>query len=694
MTEGEITKREKKSWTHRVLISGVSALAMLVCITPVAVAQDSGPVFKDEIIVTARKRPERLIDIPETISAFSAASLEEAGIDSIDKLGQSVPNIVLNRRGDNEPNVVIRGVGSFGNVQGVGFYIDDVQNFTDQAGKLVDLERIEVLKGPQGTLYGGSSIGGAVKYVTKKPTNEFEAKGSVGFGSQSIFNTSASVNVPVSETAAVRVSGYTEKNDGFLENNITGVNNDKSEEFGLRAALRLQPSDDTDINFSLRYRNLINGGNDYYVTSTTTEYKRNADTNIDVFNKREVLGGILDIQHDFGDLSFTSLSSYTERENEILWDLDYGSGDGVWVFQKEPVKTKVLTQEVRLQSENSEGLNWLVGGYYSSVKDRSLITLADVVLGADITGGDSLVLFDFHDNSSLEQTYAGFATLNYESGAFEVSLGARLNHNDFFGENRVNNEELHVKDTVVLPKLTLSYKLDPSTLLYFNVSQGYEPGRITLFNDLSLAAYKPEKAMNFEVGAKGRTSNGMLAYEAAAFFIDSTDRQLETLVVINGVPSEAIGNVGDAKTYGAEVSLTARPTDQWTFNINGGLMDSNFTQGLFDGFEVPFAPSFTGNASAEYSTDISSSLELSFRADINHNGGFFWDTVNTLEQEAFSLVGARIALSDADGRWVFAVRADNLFDAAYNSELQPFDGNLLARRGQPRKFIASLSVSY
>lgn len=135
-------------------------------------ASNSTDNLAGEIVVTARKRSERMIDVPETISAFSEASLQKAGITNLDKLGQAVPNVVLNRRGDNEPNVVIRGVGSFGNVQGIGFYIDDVQNFTDQASRLVDLERVEILKGPQGTLYGGSSIGGAVKYVTKSlPAN-------------------------------------------------------------------------------------------------------------------------------------------------------------------------------------------------------------------------------------------------------------------------------------------------------------------------------------------------------------------------------------------------------------------------------------------------------------------------------------------------------------------------------------------
>ena len=660
--------------------------------SPVVVMQSSAQLL-EEVIVTARKRDEALRDVPETITAYSEQHLEKAGIRSLDDLGRSLSNVVLNRRGDNEPNVVIRGIGSFGNVQGIGFYIDDVQNFTDQASRLVDLQRVEVLKGPQGTLYGGSSIGGAVKYVTKKPGEAFEGKVSIEAGSYSILNVNGSVNVPLSDTVYARFSAYSDTTDGYLDNNITGKNNDEADEYGLRAAFQFLPSDDTEANLSIRYSDLDNGGNDYYLTSGTTDYRLDSDLNLDIFNRRKVLGSILDIQHQISDLSLTSLTSYTERENEIFWDLDYSSADGVSVAQnRRPVKTKVLTQELRLQSDSGEAWNWLVGGYYSSVRDRSLVILADVFLGVDADG--PVELLDFHDNTSLEKTYAAFATVTYEAGAFEASLGARVNRNDFYGKNRLINDSMNVKDTVVLPKLTLSYEFDPTVMLYFNVSEGYEPGRFTLFNETPLIAYKPEESQNFELGVKGQTEDGFLTYEVAGFYIESTDRQLETLVLVGGVPNEAIGNVGDASTLGAEFSVTVRPTSELSFSVNGGWMNSEFDAGLFDGFDVPFAPEFTGGASVDYVTDISPSLTLSLRADVSHSEGFYWDTVNMLEQEAYSVFGARIALATLDDKWEVAVRVDNLTDEKYHSELQPFDADLLARRGRPRTTIATVTYHF
>lgn len=648
-----------------------------------------------EIVVTARKRDERLIDVPETISALSEDALQKAGINDLDTLGQAVPNVVLNRRGDNEPNVVIRGVGSFGNVQGIGFYIDDVQNFTDQASRIVDLERVEVLKGPQGTLYGGSSIGGAVKYVTKKPSDEFEGRASVEAGQQSTLNVNGSLNVPLSDAVAVRLSGYSDSSDGYLKNSVTRTNNDESEEHGFRGALRFTPSDATNVNLSVRYSSLDNGGNDYYLTPSTRTYLLSSDLDRNIYNHRRVLGGILNLQQQIGDLSLTSLTSYTQRDNRILWDLDYSSLDGIWAFQSDPVRTRVFTQEVRLQSDSYEGLGWLVGAYYSRVRDRGLGTTLDAVIGVDF-GGAPDVIYDFHDNKSVEETYSGFATLNYKAGPFEVAAGARWNQSDFYGLNRLIDDRMHVKDTVVLPKLTLSYKVGPAAMLYFNTSEGYEPARFTLFNTTPLIPYKPETARNFELGAKGVIGGGLLSYEVAGFYIESEDRQLETLVIdSSGVPNEAIGNVGDARTWGAEFSFTLRPTHELSFNANGGWMDSKFTAGQFDGFKVPYAPRFSGGASVDYTTDLSSSLKLSLRADVVHSSGFFWDTVNTLKQESYEVIGGRIAIGSSDDRWEVAVRADNVFNGKYHTEVQPWDElSVLARRGQPRLIVGSATIRF
>jgi iron complex outermembrane receptor protein len=682
-----------------------SILATLV-ISPVqAFAQESGSIAagspgegrEGEIVVTARKRSERLIDVPETIQAFSEASLEKAGISNMDKLGQAIPNVVLNRRGDNEPNVVIRGIGSFGNVQGIGFYVDDVQNFTDQATRLVDLERVEVLKGPQGTLYGGSSIGGAVKYVTKKPSQEFEGSAAIDLGEQSILNIRGSINVPFSQTFAARISGYVDANDGFMRNGLTGVNNDKSKEYGVRAAFRFTPTEDTDINLSLRTTYLDNGGNDYYLTPKDTTYLSRQDLNENVFNKRRIFGGILSIEQQLGGMSLTSLTSFTERRVRRLLDVEYSPVDVISVRYSAPVKSTVFTQELRLASDKDEGLNWLIGGNYTRFRNRSSSAYNfDAYFSANFDGGP-FVIEDYNNTTDLEQTLAGFADLIWKSGGFEATLGARLNSFKYYGRNRnVDPDSATVKDTTVLPKLTLSYKVDPAVMLYATAAEGYEPGRFKLSAFNPIIPYKPERAMNFEVGAKGQTADSLFSYEVAGFYIKSKNRQLEALVLDDqGIPQEGIGNVGDARTIGAEFSFTLRPSRELSISANGGWMNSKFTAGLFDGMRVPYAPHFSGGAAIDYTVDLSDAMKLSVRADVSHNSGFFWDTDNMLSQESYDLVGLRLAVGAVDDRWELAVRADNLFNEKYNLELQPWDEtSVLARRGQPRLVVGSFTVRF
>ena len=182
----------------------------------------------DEIIVTARKREESLLDISESVSAISGSDIDARNIKGLDKIGLLIPNLNLAKRADGYPNVSIRGIGAFGLTQGVGFYLDDVQLFSDASSRFGDLDRIEVLKGPQGILYGGSNIGGAVKFVSKRPSADEGFTGRIKYqvGQQSINDAEISANIPLQGDWAMRVFSYTRDDDGFITNpNSDGVDN-------------------------------------------------------------------------------------------------------------------------------------------------------------------------------------------------------------------------------------------------------------------------------------------------------------------------------------------------------------------------------------------------------------------------------------------------------------------------------------
>lgn len=653
----------------------------------------------DEILVTARKRTESLSDIPETITAFSTQALEKAGIKNLDDIGRSLPNVVLNRRGDNEPNAVIRGVGGFGNTQGVGFYVNDVRNVTDQSARIIDLERVEVLKGPQGTLYGGSSIGGAIKFVTKKPSFDgTEGHVKVEAGGQDILNLEGAVNLPISDTAAIRVSAYSDSNGGYLTNPlIVDTRPDESKEYGLRGTLRLAAGDDTEILLTGRYIRMNTGGYPSYPTESPSDFSFESPGITNGFNRKEVLGGILSIDHDLGGATFTSLSSYTSRRNRILWDFSL-TGDpstAVVASQDDPILSEVVTQEFRLASDGTGPLSWLAGLYYSSYTNFDLLTQVDLFFNVPVVGEPNVP--DFFDTRTIQRNYAGFANIGYEAGGFEINVGARLDHSTFRGTDNSTGQTGSISKTIVLPKVSIAYDVAPDTLLYASVSKGYEPGKVPVYGDGAFQPYRHETSLNYEVGVKGKAFDGMFTYELAGFHITYKDRQFENRVVEDGVVLEKIVNIGKSESYGVEFSGTLRVSDALTISANGGYLHSEWKSGVFQfadvsGLTTPNAPEFTGTLVVDYTQPVSENLELGFRADVSHNSGFYWDIPNQAKQDDYNLVGLRLALSDVDETWELAARVVNLFDKRYNYEYQDAIDN--ARLGQPRLYTVSLSYNF
>ena len=694
----------------RTMILNATAAAAALLAPHLAQAQEAGDkaagqsdrVYPDEIIVQARKRDERLIDIPETISAITADTIRSAGISSLNDVGRQTPNIILNRRQDNEPNVVIRGVGAFGNTQGVGFYIDDVQNFTDQSAAVEDVERIEILKGPQGTLYGGSNIGGAIKYVLKRPTADYGGEARVEYGTFDTVNAFAAVNAPLADDFAARVSGYYNHMGGFVRNTLLGGHPDASTEWGTRIAIGWQPSDAVDIQLSYRHNQLHNGGNVYVTaaeTSSGADYVRTADYSEDVMNKRRVDGIIANLSWDMGAVELTNITSWTRRKNDLLWDLDYSSADAVTAFTGDRNTSTVFTEELRLTSADGSPFDWLVGAYYASIDNRGLTNDVDLLLGPDADG--PLFIKDYNNGDTIERQYALFGTANYRIDAFRIGAGLRVARSQFTGRDYNVPISVDVNDTTVLPKLTLSYDIAPDVMLYANYAIGSEPGRVNVTTGTG-GAYRSERASSYEAGIKGSVLDRRLSFELAGYYIDYKRRQFETQFVNDdGTIAEEVANIGTSVSYGIEGGLSYRPIDGLTLAASGGWLHSRWDDAAavykfvpIDGLTVPNSPSFTANASIDYRVPLSGDLELGLRGDYSHVGKFYWNIQNTSFQPAYDLVNLRVSIGDPEGRWQIALRGENLFNEKYYNEFTAdvfTVGEGLGAPGTPRRILASLS---
>jgi outer membrane receptor protein involved in Fe transport len=320
-------------------------------------AKDDGA---DEIVVTARKREERLIDVPQTVQVISSQEIQKAGIENLEDLGRQATNVSLNTRSDNEPNVVIRGVGSFGNTQGVGFYFDDVQYFTDQSTRLEDIERVEILKGPQGTLYGGSSIGGAVKYVLRRPRmDKFTADGTLSYGSFDTKSLFAGVNVPASDELAFRVSGYFSDTDGWIKNTFTGNPLRARKEYGTRVAAVWAPSPNFEAYLSYRFGKLDGSFNGQVPANSVRDFRRSTAMNVDPKGTRTTHGVTLQLRGTLGSVDVYSISSYAQAHKVYFTDIDQTTRDATEI--RANYTPKVYTQELRAQSNGEGPLDWVAG---------------------------------------------------------------------------------------------------------------------------------------------------------------------------------------------------------------------------------------------------------------------------------------------------------------------------------------------
>ena len=395
-------------------LSGRAALAIAVAATglPVAVqpvlaqqqreAATSGYML-EEIIVTARKRDESLREIPESVTALSGFDIEQSQITHINDIGLRISNLNLSARADGNPNVTIRGVGSFGNTQGVGFYVDGTQIFVDAGAEFGDIERIEVLKGPQGTLYGGSNIGGAIKFITRQPElGEFGGNFQFEGGEQSMANYQATLNIPLGERVAIRFYGYSKQDDGFVKGirperrNGRSAENDRlwpygvpdtffgadtpnsysgdviekwrrhpneRDEEGVRVSLLAKLSESTTLYAAFRNNELDAGNNNWRVEDgNNLQYDRDRELTFAGRNVRETSGAQLELSHDFDGGNLTYLGAFTDAEGLRTTDLDVSTEVGFDLVR--PEETKVQTHELRFTSSWDGPFELLVGAYY------------------------------------------------------------------------------------------------------------------------------------------------------------------------------------------------------------------------------------------------------------------------------------------------------------------------------------------
>ena len=637
------------------------------------------------IIVTAEKTPEDLQDVPISITAITEQEIEDADITSLEEVARNTPNFSFFPSGDRSFGLYsIRGLSNssvIANRDPVDFYIDGVPYgfaaFLDV--DLPDLERVEVLRGPQNVLYGRNSLAGVVNLITRRPTNEFEFSGIASYGNFNDLDLRASASGPlIEDNLFFRLSGSYGSRDGYVRNTLLddGVN-DQSGGTG-RVQLLWTPSADWEVALNASFDDYQDGASSYVPLSQSDPFE--AEQNLDGFNELTVNAQSLRVAYTHPDFRATSVTAHRRSRNDFEYDGDYTAADAV-VRLVDELSTRVFSQELRFQSpETADRFEWLAGAYYESNQFDSTNNGfrygpdAATLLGLPFPEG-TLNIANSEVNSD---TFALFGQVSYRPvDALTLTTGLRYESSrstleSFERTIRIPGlpdltllplNDIEQDGDVILPRFVAEYRFTPNIMAYGSITRGYRPPGANLGpGSEETATYEAERSWNYEVGLKSSWLDDRLAVNLAIFHNPVEDFQVILFDDIGG----SFTDNADVSITGFELEARATPLTGLDIIAGFGLVDAEFTDFTnpftgsdASGNQLTFAPSISYNLAVQYRDPIG----IFGRIELQGLGETFFDDANTLKQDPYAIVNARLGYEAEDfGVYLFA---NNLFDTEY-----------------------------
>jgi len=662
------------------------------------------------VTVTANKIEEDIQNVPQSIMVIDDEILKEKGIRDIPDLINEIPNMTF--RSGIDDNVNFRGLNKsmFTSNNPVVIYIDGVA-YSNSGGfnaSLVNVERIEVLRGPQGTLYGKDAIGAVINIVTKEPENQWHGNVGTEYGSYNDMQGSFNVNgALIQDKLYLGLNGRYQQDDGWITNDYTGDDEaNKSEAHNLGAFLLYKPTD--------RFSAKVTLSNDYSEHDGYTGYALPGGTDADEFDRddaehisfdedtvyeAEALAQSLHLKYEFDSMTLTSATTYRDLETESVRDLDFmadTASDGLITFAEQDTET--WTEELRLSSNNTEGFRWVAGAYFDTVDWKSGPT------------GRQFTVYEWSWEAETEsETLALFGQTMIPLGdSFELTLGLRYQQIDkemdldAYRNNRLANEassdpfySLHADETwdVFLPKAAISYRLNDNWTTYASVAQGYMPGGFTTLatsGSQEENTFDPQKSINYEMGVKGKFTRARLA--AAVFYMDIEDTQYNKYENDTWVT----GNAGSSHSLGAELELTYFLTDSFELTAALGIIEAeydDYDDGTvnWDGESIQNTPSYSGRIGAAYYNPNG----FYARGDVRSQGEVpYWNSVNSEFHDLDSYITADVKIGYRFKGFDIYAFCNNLTDEEYITFFNAASGKSLVTYGDPRTFGIGVRYSF
>ena len=670
----------------------------------------SGSPAIEEVVVTTMKRAGEVQSLPYSITAVTGTQLRQWNVEEDTEVALRIAGVTMTNRGTGRNKIILRGLsdGTFtGRTQSaVGLYLDDTRitfNAPDPGLKLLDVKRVEVLRGPQGTLYGAGSLGGLFRIVTNKPVlDEFEARASISGSLTRNGDPSnefqAMVNIPViKDVLAVRAVGYRQKDGGYIDDILLGLDNvNKTTTTGARFSLRWRISDQWRITGGVNFQNVSADDTQYYDGSLKPLKRGNL---LREPHKNDFTQSYLTIDGSFSWGQLVSSTSYVRHDIDNSFD----ASQAVPIISGLPIVTSPFSesrniesviQETRVTSNNHTRLRWLAGVFFSHRDELSNTRLEVPGSGRALNLGPSDVLFSERRVDDINEV-ALFGELTFQlTKVISLTGGLRWFHSTSAATSLVDEPLVggprtstgHSTVNGVTPKFVIGFQLDPDILAYAQVAEGNRVGGLNLQGpmvldaglnaeqtgdneDAMLSRVPSDHLWNFEIGAKTSYFDRRLIVNVAAFY-----------VLWNNIQSDQIGangfafvvDAGDAKIKGVEAELTARPSRRLTVQANvtwndTGLTEATATLGAKIDNPLPGAPVFSAGTAIQYDVPLGAGAIGSIGVDYAYVGksNLAFDKDTSPRMGGYHVGNLRLGVSWT--HWRATLFVDNLWDEGANT---------------------------
>lgn len=714
--------------------------------------------LNEVIITSSTKETNQLRTLPASVSILSPSQIEGMKISGVKDLSGIVPNLYIPDYGSRMTvPVYVRGVGERSTGQTIGLYVDNMPYLDKSAFDFdfTDIQRIEVLRGPQGTLFGRNAMGGIINIYTNSPLNYEQTKVMLTGGNYGLFKANAGISRALSKNTGISASAYYNRNDGFFKNQYSGKKEDALDAAGARIRFDWAITNNWTAQFMVNYDYTDQGAFPY----GKYENGKVKDPDFDAPGsyKRQVVGGNFNLNYKNDKFTFNATTAYQYLDDNMYMDIDNSPRSVFTINQKQYLNA--FTEELTIKSNTQNNYQWSFGlfGFSNDMNTNVLTTMRQ--------DGIQTIMQPMFDEIHANNPYAPVMTVKNTDipmpGSFQTpTYGGAIFHqstyNNLFTEGlsvtaglRIDYEKTKIKYdtnigmdldvqmgnrppvqmqvdtflkgsesmsfTEILPKVAVKYEFNDRNYVYATVANGYKAGgyNIQMFADIvqqalrekysgessihikDAVSYKPEYSWNYEIGFKGELIKNILYGEFAAFYIDVRDLQLTKFV--NSGHGRMLSNAGKSTSKGFEASLSARLFDGFSLNANYGYTHATFNKNdsiNYSGNYVPYAPQHTLSIGASYMKSFKNKWidRINLQAQYNAAGKIYWTVDNDIYQKFYGTLNLKAAASK--GIFELALWSKNTLNTDYAVFYFESLNQSLAQKGKPFQIGVDLSIRF